>query len=114
MYFLLNLSHYVKRYGHFCQILVFFMMPAHKILSCHVTEAAKFENVLFCPNSTFNRRKSHKISSGKLSTSEAISQKSHRGGGVFPPVPLELSALSFRKELQLINCQDLTQDTLFI
>ena len=28
MYILLNLSHYVKSYGHFCQILAFFTMPA--------------------------------------------------------------------------------------
>ena len=28
MYFLLNLSHYVKSYGHLCQILTFFTMPA--------------------------------------------------------------------------------------
>ena len=30
MYLLLNLSHYIKRYGHFCQILAFFAMPAHQ------------------------------------------------------------------------------------
>ena len=28
MYILLNLSHYVKSYGHLCQILAFFTMPA--------------------------------------------------------------------------------------
>ena len=31
MYFLLSLSHYVKRYGHFCQILTIFTMSAHQI-----------------------------------------------------------------------------------
>ena len=31
MYFLLNLSHYVKSDGHFSQILAFFAMPAHQI-----------------------------------------------------------------------------------
>ena len=65
MYFLLNLSHYVKSYGHFCQILGIFTMLAHQIWSCHVTQEANSEIFLFCPNSTFNIRKSHKISSGK-------------------------------------------------
>ena len=43
MYFLLNLSHYVKSHGHFCQILAFFTMPAHQIWSCHVTQKANFK-----------------------------------------------------------------------
>ena len=30
MYFLLNLSHYVKSYGHFCQILAFLRCPLTK------------------------------------------------------------------------------------
>ena len=42
-----------------------FTMPSHEIWSYHVTQKANFENFLFCPNSTFNIRKSHKISSGK-------------------------------------------------
>ena len=29
-------------------------MPACQIWSCHITQNANFENVLFCPNSTFN------------------------------------------------------------
>ena len=65
IYFLLNLSHYVKSYGHFCQILAFFTMPAHQIWSCHVTHKANFEHFLFFPNSTFNIEKSHKIPSEK-------------------------------------------------
>ena len=66
--FLLNLSHYVKSYGHFCQILAFFTIPTHQIWSCPVTQASKqanFENFPFDPNFTFNIRKNHKISSGK-------------------------------------------------
>ena len=47
MYFLLNLSHYVKSYGHFCQILAFFTMPAHQIWSCHVTQEANFKKIYF-------------------------------------------------------------------
>ena len=47
MYFLLNLSHYVKSYGHFCIILAFLMMPTYQIWSCHVTEEANFEFFYF-------------------------------------------------------------------
>ena len=65
MYFLLNLSHYVKSYGHLCQFLAFFMMPALQIWPCHVTQEANFEKILFFPNSAFNIRKSYKISSRK-------------------------------------------------
>ena len=80
MYFSLNLSHCVKLYGDFCQILA--------LLSCPVTKygesldrRCKFRNFLFCPSFTFNIWKSHKISGGKPSISEVISQKS-QGGGV--------------------------------
>ena len=45
MYFLLNLSHYVKRYGHLCQIVAFFMMPGLQIWPCHVTQEANFEKI---------------------------------------------------------------------
>ena len=47
MYFILNLSHYVKSCGHFGQILAFFTMPTHQIWSYHVTKEANFENFLF-------------------------------------------------------------------
>ena len=93
MYFLLNLSHYVKRYGHFCQILAFLTMPTHQIWSCHVTHEANFEIFLFCPNSTFNIRKFTTFLLEKLSISEVISPENltGRGGGVgTPPVPLGL------------------------
>ena len=46
MYFLLNLSHCLRRCGYFCQIL-FFTMPAHQIWSCHVTQDAEFEIFYF-------------------------------------------------------------------
>ena len=65
-------------------------MPADQIWSCHVIEDANFEKFLFYPNSTFNIRKSHKISSGKLSTSEIIRQKPHGGMENTPQVPLGL------------------------
>ena len=65
MYVLLNVSHYVKSYGHFCEISAFLTMPAHQIWSCHVTHEANFEDFLFCPNFTFSIGKSYKISGGK-------------------------------------------------
>ena len=79
MCFLLNLNHCVKSYGHFCQILALFTMPAHQIWSCHVNQDANLDFFLFCPYFTFNIKKSHKISSGKLSTSVLISKKPHGG-----------------------------------
>ena len=65
MHFIKHLIHCVKRYGHFCQILARFTMPTHQIWSCQVTQDPNLENILFCPNSVFNIRKSHKISSRK-------------------------------------------------
>ena len=63
--FLLNLSHYVKSYGHLCQILAFFRMPAPQIWPCHITQKANFEKIIFFLNSAFNIGKSCKISSRK-------------------------------------------------
>ena len=54
MYLLLNLSHYVKSYGHLCQILAFLMMPALQIWPSHVTQEANFEKILLFPNFVFN------------------------------------------------------------
>ena len=78
-----NQTSYISFEKYFCQIVAFFTMPAHQIWSCHVTQEANFEKFLFCPNSAFNIREIHKISSKKLSTSEVISQKPH--GGFHPP-----------------------------
>ena len=36
-----------------------FFDDAHHIWSCHMTKDAHFENLSFCPDSTFNIRKSH-------------------------------------------------------
>ena len=91
MYFLLNLSHYVKSYGHFVKFWHFFMMPAHQIWSCHVTQEANFEKFLFFPNSAFNIRKSYKFLVEMLSTSEVISQKPHWGVENNPPPPVLLA-----------------------
>ena len=65
MYFLLNLSLYVKSYGHLCQFLAFFTMPTLQIWPCQVTQEANFQKILFFPNSAFNIRKSYKISRRK-------------------------------------------------
>ena len=72
MYFSLNLSHYVKSYGHFCQILTFSMMPAHQIWSCHVTHEANFEKFYFVLILHLILRKVTKFLVEKLSTSEVI------------------------------------------
>ena len=69
------------------KILAFFTMLAHQIWSCHMTQEANFEIFLFCPNYTFNIRKSHKISSGKalyfnivnIGHAEARAENSHSG-----------------------------------
>ena len=77
-------------------ILSNLMIPAHQIWSYPVTQDANFENILFCLNSTFNIRKSHKIPSGKALHFRSYQQKSHRGGrGKQPPVPLGLGKCHF-------------------
>ena len=73
MYFVLNLSHYVKRYGHLCQILAFFTMPNLQIWPCHVTQ----EEISLILHLML--RKDAKFLLEKLSTSEVISQKPHEG-----------------------------------
>ena len=85
MYFLLNLNHYVKSYGHLCQILAFFTMPAFQIWPCHVTQEANFEKILPFPNSAFNIRKSYKISSRKTLYFRSYQPKTSLGGGKHPP-----------------------------
>ena len=87
MYFLLNLSHYVKCYGHLCQILAFFTMPALQIWPCHVTQEANFEKILLFPNSAFNIEKSCKVSSGKVLYFRSYQPKTPRGVENTPPPP---------------------------
>ena len=63
MYLLLNLSHYVKSYGHLCQFLAFFMMPN---MAMSRDPRSKFrKKKIFFSNSAFNIRKSYKIFNGK-------------------------------------------------
>ena len=87
MHFLLNWSHCVKSYGHFCQILALLTIPAHQIWSCHMIQDAHFENLLFCSDSTFIIRKSHKISSGKALYFRSYQQKPQWKTPLLPPPP---------------------------
>ena len=85
IYFLLNLSDYVKSYGHLCQILAFFTMPALQIWPCHVTQEANFEKKNIFPNSVFDIRKSYKISSRKALYFRSYQPKTSPGDGKHPP-----------------------------
>ena len=73
MYFLLNLSHCVKFWP-------FSTMLTHQIWSCHVTQDANLENVEFCPISTFDIGKSHKLSYGKVLYFKSYQPKTSPGG----------------------------------
>ena len=67
-------------------------MLAHQIWSCHVAQEANFEHFVFYPNSKFNIRKSHKISSVKAPYFRSYQPKTSREVGKHPPpVPLGLS-----------------------
>ena len=79
MYLLLNLSYYVKSYGHLCQILAFFTMPSLQIWPCQVTQEANFQKKLFFPNSAFNFGESCKISSRKALYFRRYQPKTSRG-----------------------------------
>ena len=79
MYLLLNLSYYVKSYGHFCQFLAFFTMPALQIWPCHMSQEANVEKFYFVLILHLISEKVTKFLVEKLSTSEVISQKPHQG-----------------------------------
>ena len=72
-----------------------FNMPTHQLWSCHVTQVANFENVLLCPNSEFNFRKSHKICSRKVLYFRSYQRKTSQGVENIPPPPS-----SFRVNLE--------------
>ena len=94
--------------GIFCQILALFQMPAHQIGSCHVIQDVNFENFLLCPNSTFNIRKSHKISGGKALYFRSYQLKNLTGGGKHPTPPspsyFRVKALSRYSRSIRIHC----------
>ena len=97
MHFSLNLSHYVKNCGHFCQILAFFIMPAHQILSYHVTKKQISHFFYFVLILHLILGKITKLLVEKLYISEVSSQKPQ--GSWKYPVPLGLMELIFISSL---------------
>ena len=87
MYFLLNLSHYVKVMGIYLKCWHFFTMSALQIWPCQVTQEENFEKILFFFNSAFNIGKSCKISSRKALYFRSYQLKTSRGGGGKQPPP---------------------------
>ena len=79
MYFLLNLSYYVKGCGHFCQILAFFYNARSPNMVMSRGPRSKFRKFSCFPNSAFNIRKSYKISSGKALYFRSYQPKPHGG-----------------------------------
>ena len=96
MYFLLNLSHYVKSYGH-CQILAFFTMPAHQVWLCHVTQEAFSKIFYFVLILHLILVKVKKFLDEKLSISEVISQKPHGVENNPPPNAFRVKKGSSKK-----------------
>ena len=105
MYFLLNLSYYVKSYGHLCQFLAFFMMPTFQIWQCHVTQEANFKKIYFFLILHLILGKVTKFLVEKLSTSEVISQKPHERGGKHPPSAFRVKEI----DRLLSGCQVIIQ-----
>ena len=94
---LLNLSHYVKSYGHLCQILAIFTMPSPQVWPGHVTQETNFEKKInFFLILYLILGKVTKFLVEKLSTSEVINQKppGWRGGNT-PSVLLGLILVRF-------------------
>ena len=103
MYFLLNLNHYVKSYGHLSQILAFFTMPALQIWPCHMTQEANFKKKLFFPNSAFNIGKSCNISSRKALYFRSYQPKTSQGvENTPPPVLLGLRTNSIKHSIDTV------------
>ena len=94
MYFLLNSSHYVKSYGHLCQILAFFYNARSPNIAMSRGPRSKFRKNFIFPNFAFDIKKSYKILVEKLSTSEVISQKTSLGAENTPPPPQVLLGLN--------------------
>ena len=78
MYFLLNLSYYVKSFGYFCQNFgIFYNAHSPNIVMSHGPRSKFRKFFHFSPNSTFNIKKSHKISDGKALYFKSCQQKTH-------------------------------------
>ena len=90
-----------------CQMLwaflsnfAFFTITAHQNMIISRDPRSKFRFFLFCPNCTFNIRKSHKISSGKALYFRSYQPKTSRGDRKHPPVPLGLKRSTFCIEFE--------------
>ena len=90
MYFLLNLSHYVKSYGHLCQFLAFFYDVRSPNMAMSRDPRSKFRKNFIFPNFSFNIRKSYKISSRKALYFRSYQPKTSRGVENTPPAPVLL------------------------
>ena len=89
MYFLLNVSHYVKSFGHFVKFWPFYYPHSPNMVMSRDPEA----NFLFCTNSTSNIRNGHKSSGGKAFYFGSYQPESSRGvkNTPSPSVPLGLN-----------------------
>ena len=74
MYFLSNLSYYVKSFGHFCQNFGIFYNAHSPNMVCHVAQEANFEKNFFLILHLI-LRKVTKFLMGKLCTSKVVSRK---------------------------------------
>ena len=81
----------IQKCAFFCQILAF-CNACSPNMAMSSDSRSKFLKFLFCPNSKFYFRKSHKISSGKALYFRSYQQKTSRGCKTPPP----LSALTLR------------------
>ena len=88
MYFLLNLSHCVKHYGHFVKFWLFYHVHLPNMVMSR-DPRCKFPKYFIYPNSAFNIKKSDKISAVKALFFRSYQPKTSLGGGT-PPVPLGL------------------------
>ena len=95
MYFLLNLSHYVKIYGHLCQILPFFYDAHSPNMAMSCDPRSKFRKILLFSNSAFNIGESCKISSKKPLYFRSYQPKASREVENTPQVLLRLNLESF-------------------
>ena len=110
--FLLNLCHCVKRYRHFCQIWLVLWCPLTSVVMSSDPRCT-FRKFLICPNSTFNIRKSQKISGGKALCFRGYEQKiSWRVNPPPPQVPLGLICSTYSKNNHSLQSRNTAWHTL--
>ena len=100
MYFLLNLSHYVKVMFlcHLCQFLAFFYDARSPNMAMSCDPRSKFRKNLFFPNTAFNITKIYEISSRKALYFRSYQPKTSRGVENSPPPPPVLLGLTAKLE----------------